>query len=423
VGMRGRLATVGVVAVVALICAASAGAFTIYVDKLAAALKRSPVQTLDTSSNPLSAADAGRLATLVQRRDPGRIYIAVVPDLTSSQAGQLAQDLANMVNHAGVFIVIGGFNYHVTTTWQSGPAASSLLGRATGHKGDSLRVQLRKTIDAFAAADAKARHPGAAAATPPKPKGGGIKAPSAPRTTSTPVTTQPAPVSVVQSAPHKSSSSNVGLIVLLAALGLLVLAALIWGGLYMRTSMRSSHRRKEESADVHGSAQSDFIKLGEQIGALDIDSSMPGANADGKAAYAKAIECYQDAETRLKKPKDEYQFERAQDAIRQGLQHVDTANRLFNPSPEATAQSAGLGVAADSTTVSGAPAIAEVRGPQPAPATVPAPAPADGPAPAPEPAGGGDDLVSALAKLSSLHDRGVLTDAEFAEEKRKLIGE
>ncbi len=43
-------------------------------------------------------------------------------------------------------------------------------------------------------------------------------------------------------------------------------------------------------------------------------------------------------------------------------------------------------------------------------------------APAPAPAGGGTDLVAELQKLGALKDAGVLSDAEFAAAKAKLLG-
>jgi hypothetical protein len=58
---------------------------------------------------------------------------------------------------------------------------------------------------------------------------------------------------------------------------------------------------------------------------------MPNASARGKDEYAAAIECYQDAERRLKTPDDDYQFERAVEAIKRGLAHVRAADQLFNP--------------------------------------------------------------------------------------------
>jgi hypothetical protein len=404
-----RFAVAAAVAVALVAYAAPAQAFTIVVSKLAAALQRSPVQTLGSSPNPLSAANARRLSARIDRRDPGRIYIAVVPTLSQRVAGQLAQDLSNLIVKNGVVVVVAGFNYHVTTTWGSGSAAESRLSQAVQPPGDSLRVQLQRTIDAFAQADAKAGHPGAAnSAAPTKPKGGGVKAPSTGAPAATPTTsTSPSVLQTTPTATPQShgGSSNAGLIVLLVAGGILVLAFLVWGGMYLRTSMRSSHRRGEENADIHQQAEADLIKLGEQIEALDIDSSMPNASAEGKDQYAKAIECYQEAERRLKTPKDEYQFERGQDEIRKGLQHVGAAGALFNPT-----------------------AVAPASAPTPAPtAPTPSPtppAPVVAPtAPPPPPTTGGHDMVSELAKLSDLHDRGVLTDAEFAEQKRRLIGD
>ena len=49
----------------------------------------------------------------------------------------------------------------------------------------------------------------------------------------------------------------------------------------------------------------------------------------------------------------------------------------------------------------------------------PAPPP---PAPAPAaPASGGDDLTAQLQKLADLHNQGILSDAEFAAAKAKLL--
>ncbi len=44
------------------------------------------------------------------------------------------------------------------------------------------------------------------------------------------------------------------------------------------------------------------------------------------------------------------------------------------------------------------------------------------PAPAAAPPAGGEDLVDQLQRLGSLHESGVLSDAEFAEAKARLLG-
>lgn len=40
----------------------------------------------------------------------------------------------------------------------------------------------------------------------------------------------------------------------------------------------------------------------------------------------------------------------------------------------------------------------------------------------PAPAGGGGDTIEQLKELAALHEQGVLTDAEFAVQKSKLLG-
>jgi type II secretory pathway pseudopilin PulG len=43
-------------------------------------------------------------------------------------------------------------------------------------------------------------------------------------------------------------------------------------------------------------------------------------------------------------------------------------------------------------------------------------------APPPAPADDGDDMIAQLEKLGALHDKGILTDEEFAAQKAKLLG-
>jgi len=48
--------------------------------------------------------------------------------------------------------------------------------------------------------------------------------------------------------------------------------------------------------------------------------------------------------------------------------------------------------------------------------------PEPAPAPAPAPAAAGPDPVTQLRELAKLRDDGILTDEEFAAEKRKILG-
>ena len=345
----------------------------ISVGSLVNALKRAPVQLAGKPNPTLTAGQVRALRARIARKDRGRIWMAVVTPIDVKATGDLSEAVSEQLG-AGVTIIVAGYNYHVSTTWGSGTAAGNRLAAAVNRPGDSLYVQLQRAIDSFARADAKAGHPGANSSeqNTPAPSQGQVTAPT---NTSKGFTGSTG-----------SSSSGGGSAGLIAALIGAVIVLLVISVPVVRSVRRSrtaSHWRKEESADVHAQAQADFIKLGEDIGSLDIDSSMPNADADGKEEYSKAIDCYQDAERRLQKPDDNYQFERALDALKRGRAHLDAATRMFN--------------------ASGQPAMATAHG-------------------------GGSSaengkVVDQLAALATLHERGELTDAEFDEQKRRLLSD
>lgn len=163
-------------------------------------------------------------------------------------------------------------------------------------------------------------------------------------------------------------SSGSGFPVALVVIGAIVLLFFVlFGGRSLRQMGRASHRRREQSADAHEQAQKDLVKLGEEITRLDVDSSLATASPAGKDEYRHALGCYEAAERRLKQADDSYQFQKAQWAIKAGLRHVQAADQLFNPTRD--------------------------------------------------PAKDVDDLE----QLAALHRSGALTDAEFAEQKAKLI--
>ena len=57
---------------------------------------------------------------------------------------------------------------------------------------------------------------------------------------------------------------------------------------------------------------------------------------------------------------------------------------------------------------------------QPAPASAPAPAPAAAPAPAP--ASSADDQIAQLKRLEELKEAGVISGAEYDEQRKKILG-
>jgi hypothetical protein len=382
-----------VLAAMLIVAPAVASAATIDVPSLAQALQGAPAQVVGSPSLSLSRSDVRALRREIGKVDPGRIWIAVVRSMGEKATSRLADGLSGYLNESGggTVVVVAGSSVWGSTSWEDGPAATARLAAAFKNPQTPLAVQLHQVVDSFASGDLAAGHPqlNASSATPTQ-----TTKPSSPGpATAKPPSPGARSPNVAQ--PSRGGGTSPALIVGLVALALVLLAAMFVGGKQVRRGMSVSHRRREEQADVHEQAQADFIKLGEEIEALDIDSSMPNASAAGKDEYAKALDCYQEAERRLKQPDDQYQFERALDAIKQGRDHVHAAGQLLNPTD-------GQAAAA------------------PAPGQAPRALPASGGS-EPVATDQGRDFVDELAKLGALHDRGALTDPEFEEQKRKLL--
>jgi hypothetical protein len=326
--MRAHLSNLriaGVALAAAMVLPASAHAYVLDVGPLAHAMRRNPVQVVGRPSHSLSAPAVRSLRARIRSKDRGRIWIAVVPSSTEGSASRLSNTLSGYLNAdgGGTVVVVAGGSVWASTSWEDGPGATSRLQDAFRNSDEPLASQLRKVVDSFASGDAAADHP---------------QLNSSPDTGSQSLTqtltqtqTQPNGSTTAGGARSSSSSSSpVGLIIGLVALAIGLGLALLRGGPRIRRTMRASHRRKEEQADLHEQVQADFMKLGDAIQSLDIDSSMPNASTHGKDEYAKALDCYQQAERRLKESRDEYQFERATAAVKEGLEHVGAAERLLN---------------------------------------------------------------------------------------------
>ncbi len=368
----------GLLLAAVLIVAASASADALVrigdvdVAGLAKALESKPVQVAGSPDPTLSRSERQSLAARIKKEDPGRIWIAVISPFDPQQTGDVSSSLADDINKPGVVVVVAGSNYHVTTTWESGTAAGERLGKAVNGPGESFPTQMRRTIDSFAKADAARHHPGSdtgqsGAGTTPSQSG--VTSPS----------TSNGGGGGSGSASNGGSSSG-GAIAGLIVLVLILIPATLFGTRFARRRMRASRWQREATADARSQAQSDLVKLGEDIGALDIDSSMPNASAQAKDEYSKAIECYQEAERRLKNPDDAYQFARGREALARGQQHLSAATELFGGARS--------------------PQLERTRTPS-----------VDG------------TTIDQLQRLAALHDRGELTDEEFTAQKRLLIGE
>jgi hypothetical protein len=318
---------------------------------LASSLQSDPVQSIAVPRSSFVALSHRQIDSLqkeIASLDPGRIWILVVSPRGESALGNLADPVFGYLP-AGALIAVAedprnpnNTNWWVGASWESSDAAQARLNDVIQgyRKGQgSFFNDLRLEIQSFARADKAAGHPALASASNP--------AAAVPTTGVT-------------------SGSGFPFAAVIAGVIVLILFVLLGGG-RLRRAARSAHLRREKNVDAQAKAQADFIKLGEQITALDIASSLANASPQGKDEYRHAIGCYEKAERKLKQADDEYQFQQAVYAIKAGLRHVQAADQLFNSTPN----------------------------------------------PAKE--------VDELAQLDALHRRGALTDAEFAEQKAKLI--
>ena len=286
------------------------------VSDLADALRGEPVQAVSRPPTPISAHDVRALRAQIAKLDPGRLWIYVGESLDQQRTSDLANALSGQLNAdgGGTVVVVAGQSVWGTTSWQDEGALTGRLRAAFRSGRAPLAVSLRRVIMSLARDDTAAGHP---------------KLNSQP--SQTPPANTPGVASPRSSTSSGESSGSGGLVALLVALAVVVLVVVLGNIGRIRRARRLSHRRKQERADALADAQAEFTKLGEEIQALDIDSSMPQASAPGKDAYASAIECYEDAERRLAKADDDYEFEKACKAVKQGREHVHTAERLFNP--------------------------------------------------------------------------------------------
>jgi hypothetical protein len=346
---------------------------------LARALQRQPVQLRGQPNPSLTSAQVNALRTLIKQRDPGRLWIAVVTPMSERDVGTLSNAVGNDIPHDGILLGVASYNFYVASTW--GNDLETVLNDAVANPNLPMYELLRRSVIGFAKADAKAGHPTPYADQLASQKAAGTAtgatatSPAATRATASPTTPTTTPAITTPpaaAAGHGSSGISAGVIALIAAGGLLILLGVFGGTGVLRRSAKDAHRRKEQDAEDRAQVRTDFGKLGEQISDLDIDSSMPNASAEGKSEYAKAIDCYQDADKRLKQSGDDYQWDKAVQAIKDGLQHVTNADRLFSSG----------GKARDTLS---------------------------------------SQVIDRLTKLAALHDSGALSDDEFADQKHKLL--
>ncbi|MEA3033177.1 MAG: hypothetical protein QOH86_1193 [Sphingomonadales bacterium] len=114
-------------------------------------------------------------------------------------------------------------------------------------------------------------------------------------------------------------SSGPGALLVFALLG-------AGGGAYALVRRRKKRRELEEVKHV---ARDDLIALGDEIRALDVDSSMPNASPDGKQHYNQAVEIYQSAEQAFDRARRAEDLRPVSEELERGRYEMQAAQALF----------------------------------------------------------------------------------------------
>jgi hypothetical protein len=275
------------------------------VASLARSLDADPVQVVGSPAQSLTGSQVRSLRARIHRVDDGRIWLAVVKSLSQGPTRRLSNALSGYLNAngGGTVVVVAGPSVWGSTSWEDGAGATARLADAFKNDREPLAGQLRQVVDSFAGGDLAAGHPQI---------DGGQGSQSGDATATTATNGSSPPPSSTSTSTSSSSGSAAGLIVGLVVVLLILGFFAVRFAPRIRGARRASHYRREEHADALAQVNADFVKLGEEIEALDIDTSMPNASSEGK---------------------DEYQFQHALTAVREGLEHVHAAEHLLGQPP------------------------------------------------------------------------------------------
>ena len=298
-----RLLAVAVAVAALLVLAGPATAAGRYVDQAAAALRSDPVYVAPDAN--AAWADVAALRARVNG-SAVPVYLAILPAAALGETGgdkaELARAVAGQLGRPGVYLVAAGDQVGVGDTSRSllgGASAPALFRQASqAHPGDRQAVLL-DFVDRVKAAAAQAQGGSGSGAG----QTGG------------------------------SSGSGGGLKVFLIVV--LVILAVV-GVLALRSAQVRRRREAEQLAELKATAQEDLVALGDDIRALDLDTSMPGADPEAVRHYGAAVDAYQRAAESLDRVVRPEQLGAVSAALEEGRFEMAVARAILEgrPPPE-----------------------------------------------------------------------------------------
>jgi len=287
----------------ALVIAAAAAAFLApaahagpIINRAVAALQNDPVY-VDPAANPtITEAQRAALDQRILASGAGPLYLAILPDSASAEAGGSPDDVvravATGVHRRGTYAVVVGRHLRAGATngvLPQGEAAKDVDAAVAAHKTDGLDAILLDFVDRVGA-DRQGKGS----------SGGG------------------------------SSGGGRGGLALLGILGAALLAFLGIG------RVRRRQHAQREFEEVRKATQDDLVALSEDIDKVDIDVQMPQADPHAKEDYGQAIEAYKKGSAALDRAHRTQDLEQVTSAIEEGRFAMASAQARLDgrPPPE-----------------------------------------------------------------------------------------
>jgi hypothetical protein len=309
---RGTIAA-ALVAVSAALSAAPAGASE-YTDSVARKTEREIVYVDPKARPKISTAEAGQIRIRITQKAVGRLKVAVLPERRAEQEGG-ASGLAAAMSRAGEFrgslMVVAGPSVHVLTSHPAFDQTAAAVREAFERNQGDRPKQILRAVDGIAAVD-----PGPSADVD-RQQGG------------SPTTGFDDPSEGIFDSVNDAIRTTT--IVVAAFFIIPLLALFLWIFLRVR-----SHR-KDRAGDIDFAQEklrTSLIELGDEIRALEVDTSMPNVNALAVSDYEAAVQQYDRANHALQRSEENPRYVgEAKAAIDEGHRRISDAKVRLGITP------------------------------------------------------------------------------------------
>ncbi|MDQ4082383.1 MAG: hypothetical protein M3123_05795 [Actinomycetota bacterium] len=248
------------------------------IDRAVQELANDPVYVDPSAELAISDADATELRERISEAGAGPMYIAILPEGATSEAGgdpdEVLRDVARGVAENGTYALVVGNRFRAASNLLEAGEAGRLATEALEeNRGEGVPATLLAFVDRVGAAR----------------QGEGGRG--------------------------EGADDGDG-----AGAGLLVLPLLAAGGAGFFLYRRFRRRREEDAelAEVKDAAQEDLLALAEDIRALDLDVEMPGAHEEARREYERALSMYERADRALDRARSPEDLEEVSSSIEEG---------------------------------------------------------------------------------------------------------